>query len=703
MEKWIWLSEEKYPDRQTTIYSGFESTEDNGNYTVAEFRKKYEFDDEVMQAFLHFSGDTEFQLFLNGEILATGPVSVGGDFLFNDLPRSKHYASEITVYPHSCVLEFFARVKMKPVGINEYSRGRGGFTLFGVLRFKSGRVKYITTDKSWLAKRNCAYVKPGVFDLSLDTQKETNAAEVVDIWHCETAPIKLRTEKTVYPKNAKSLEAFPGETKTFYIEFDRIYAGFVAARVQTHGEISVKIECIETEAVTRTYELKFDRSGEYRGFRLNSIGACRVTVENRSDETAKVNVFLIETHYPVYTVAKTVTSDKELNLVFDVCRHTLKSCRQMIHLDSPMHSEPLACTGDYYIESLMTSMSFGDMSLAEFDIVRTAEMLRMHDGRMFHTTYSLIWVLMLKDVYYITGNKKLLTECADALSILLQRFEGYIGENGLIETPPDFMFVDWIYIDGISMHHPPKALGQTCLCAFYYAALKAAEEIYGFIGEEAESAYCAEKAEKIKAAINKLLYDEEKGLYFDGLNTPSPEEMLYEYLPQNIEKRYYMPHSNILCAAFGVCDDERAKRLISRVVEDKEWGACQPYFKHFLFEAIFKLGLCEKYTVEAANEWKKFVLECPKGLTEGFIKPEPTYGFDHSHAWGGTVLYSLPKALTGLEILEAGYKKIRLSPNLCGLESARVEIPTPFGFITVELKRSGEIRIDAPKEIEIIM
>ncbi|MCQ2463801.1 MAG: hypothetical protein MJ177_10465, partial [Clostridia bacterium] len=154
-----------------------------------------------------------------------------------------------------------------------------------------------------------------------------------------------------------------------------------------------------------------------------------------------------------------------------VCKHTLKICRQSLHLDSTKHQEHLACTGDYYIESLMTLYCFDDFRLSEFDIMRTADWLVDNNGRMFHTTYSLIWVQMLHDVYMITGNKALLTYSEKALDILLDRFAGYMGESGVIETPPDFMFVDWTVIDGYTMHHPPKALGQTVLNAFYYEAL----------------------------------------------------------------------------------------------------------------------------------------------------------------------------------------------------------------------------------------
>jgi hypothetical protein len=213
---------------------------------------------------------------------------------------------------------------------------------------------------------------------------------------------------------------------------------------------------------------------------------------------------------------------------------------------------------------------------------------------------------------------------------------------------------------------------------------------------DAEAGICEKRAAAMKEAVNRHLYDEEKQLYFDGLNTPTPEDMLYQYMPQNVEKRYYMPHSNILCSLYGVCDDDTAKRLIRKVVNDAEWGACQPYFKHFLLEAIFRLGLTDELTLNVVEDWKAPIKECPRGLVEGFIVPEPTYSFDHSHAWGGTPAYALPQALSGLEILEPGYGRIRLSPSLLGLERAKVQIPTPYGMIELTMQAGETPQIIVP-------
>ena len=94
---------------------------------------------------------------------------------------------------------------------------------------------------------------------------------------------------------------------------------------------------------------------------------------------------------------------------------------------------------------------------------------------------------------------------------------------------------------------------------------------------------------------------------------------------------------------------------------------------------------------------------CPKGLVEGFVTPEPTYSFDHSHAWGGTPLWSLPKALLGLSIEEPAYRKVRLSPSLLSLEYATVELPTPYGTIICKMERGCDVKIIAPKEVDVYL
>ena len=694
-EPWIWLSEELYPEDQHTSFSAF-GDKAQGRFAVAEFRREYAFEERVVSARLRFCGDTLFQLYLGGALLATGPACVGGDFIGNETARDAFFAYETEIHPDAKSLSFFARVRMMPVQICDYSRGHGGFLLTAELTLESGRRVHIGTDESWQARKNGAWAGPRRFDGRIPPDEWHGAQRIGDIWHARTAPIPVRTERELVLQGSQ-ISLAPGEARQVTLELDRIYAGFVRLVAQTRGELCVKVHCRELTEQGSEEEAVFAGPAEYRGFVMHSAGNLLVEAENRSDALAAVQVSFIETLYPVAEEAHTTLSDPALTQVLETCAHTLKICRQTHHLDSPRHCEPMACTGDYYIQSLMTPFAFGDMRLAAFDVERTALMLERENGRMFHTTYSCIWARMLLDVYRITGDRALLARCEKALGLLIRRFESYLGENGLIETPPDYMFVDWIYIDGLSMHHPPKALGQTCLNMFFFGALQAASQVYGALNRPEEAARCHALSESLRGAVNAHLYDPERGMYFEGLNTPTPEELLGQWMPRNVEKRYYLKHSNVLAAYFGVCSDEIARTLVRKIMEEEIPGEVQPYFLHYLLEAVYRLGLRDVYTLRILERWKAPVQACPKGLVEGFVKPEPTYRFDHSHAWGGTPLYSLPRALLGLKILEPGMERIRLSPSLLGLSRAHVELLTPKGRLVCDMEAGRPPRITAPR------
>ena len=706
VENWIWLPREVYPQKQTTHYSILTHRKDLGSYTVAAFSRCYHFHKPIQSIALRFSGDTAFALFCNGTHIANGPVLPGGDFLeeYHNSPLPQFYATRMTLtveqYPELMdgILEFKAQVRMMPLRCFDFSRGHGGFFLTAQIRFADGTKTTVFTDESWKAQHLSAYTAPGIYDNSVPPEPETNAQTILNIWHCEDAPIPPCTHTAMH---IGTLLVPAGKTVTKELPMDKIYAGYLRVRAETTGPLKVSVNCRELEEPGTKEEYFFCRDGDYLGLELHSAGNLLVTAANEGGESARLEITFVKSHYPVETAAITLTSDEELNRVLEVCLHTLKYCRQSIHLDSPRHCEPLACTGDYYIESLMTAFSFGDMRLAAFDVRRTAELLRYRDGRMFHTSYSLIWVQMLRDVYRFTGEQALLTDCADALISLLNRFHTYLGTNGILETPPDYMFIDWLVPDGISLHHPPKALGQTCLNLYYYGALKTAAEIFEILGESAMQHRCEERITALHGAILANLYDPNRQLFFEGLNTPTPEDLLGEYMPRNVEKRYYRKHANILAAYFGFFPREKCAQLLERILTDDSLGPVQPYFCHFLLEAIYRNGLREKYTLAILEQWKAPVRECSKGLAEGFHKPEPNYSFDHSHAWGGTPAYALPLALSGLEILEPGMGKIRLNPSLLGLKSAHVQIPSPKGMVELWMEEGKDPRFEIPDGIEL--
>ncbi len=690
-------------------------------YTVTEYSRSYTFAAPVIAATLAVTADAEFRLWSveeTGErhLLATGPANPGGDFRDATALRPVKYATPISFVPHcpGCTLHLVARVKGMPVYISEYSFGKTGLWLQGTVTLQDGKTERIGTDTGWTTRALPAYRKPFVYDNRLEPGTPAAAVPLVMPVSAETAipqrsPIPPRSEQIIYPNEPGGIVTVaPGHKQLLTFSFDKIYAAYPEIEATYPGACKngpkkatfIRARFYETEENGTVENLTFCKTDCYTALQLHSVGAAELSVENNTDYPIQIRLALRATCFPVTGCAKTETSDENLNKLLQICTHTLQYCRQQIHLDSPRHCEPLACTGDYYIQTLMTAFSFGDMRLARFDAVRTADILRQQNGEMFHTTYSLIWVLMLWDIYQFTGDVALLRECEDALALLLARFDEYNGETGLPETPPSFMFVDWLFIDGISLHHPPKALGQGCLAMFLYGALCVAQKIYSVLEQPDTALVLQKRAAALYRDIRTHLWDEENQLFIAGLNTPTPKQMLHTYMPQNTHKCYRLPHANILAILFGVCDAELAPTLLQRIT-DGELGEVQPYFAHFLFEAVYHAGLRSYYTLPLAAKWYDPIAACGKGLPEGFIPPEPGYTFDHSHAWGGSPLWSVPLALTGLQIITPGMSSLAFDFDLLGLDAATVELPTPYGTVTCILKK-GEIPVvTAPPQITL--
>lgn len=695
---WIWLNKKEYPQYQLNFSNGNSIPEESKrkyNYCVADFQKTFSFSKKVERVTVNVSADCTFHLFVNGKYEGFGPAMPGGDFLCRQ-PAPKHYYNTYEINCNCMEIKFEALVKLLAYKQCEYSRNHGGFYLFGTVFFEDGTKQTIETDESWLSRMKSAYRYYDLFDSREIENSFTQSSLTEDIWNVFPSEIpNLHFENLL--DNTYSVN--PGEEKEFEIELDKIYGAYPVLESNGKCEIIFK-SCELPGQVTEDEKIIFGKEGVYHSFSMHSVGYVYLIIKNTHDRKVSINLKLNASYYPVTEEGSFICSDGELNKVYDVCKHTLKICRQSIHLDSVKHQEMLACTGDYYIDALMTLYLFGDMRLCQFDIVRTGDWIEKNCGRIMHTTYSLIWVQMLRDVYMFTGNKELLERCKKALDLLLLRMRSYKGDSGLIEYPPDFMFVDWTVIDGYSMHRPPKSLGQTVLNAFYYKALTDAEYIYSVINEGKKSDECIAEAEKFKEAFNRDFFRVEKDMYISGKTDDYGG--FERHIPPNSSKIYFTKYPNILAVLYGLCDEEKGKDIIERIVCDKQMHDIQPYFMHFLICAVRKTGLFSKYGMELLSRWKSIVKECDKGLQEGWIPPEEGYSFDHSHSWGGTAAYQLPSVISGMKILEPGMRKLSFSPELWGLDFADITIPTRWGNICLKIKKGEKAQITCPEEIEII-
>ena len=690
---WLWLDPEKYPQ--------YEHNNEKSPFCMAEMTNSFVSNGRVT---IRVSADSRYVLLVNDEFIGRGPCSPGSDFLYGTVENSYFDEYELEAKGNNQIRLIVTSVS---TALTDRTFGLSG----AYIEVMENGKTILPCDECWdirplSERKECFFTDYTEKPYGFDKAKITKSTLPL-----EKCPLKHLDEVRVDPKDVKVLE-----NGTTWLNFDKNYSAYPVIKIKANGEKS-KITVISCEMgnTGKIWEtIVTDKNITHYTPRLRCVGEMEIQIEGSATVE---DAYLIFASYPVENETAFNTSDKLLNKLHTLCMHTLKICRQALHLDSPTHQEHLACTGDYYIQALIEYLNIYDPSLTEHDIYRTSKILECQQGRLFHTTYSLIYPIWIYDYYMHTGKIELIKKCEKSIRLLLNRFDTYISkENGLIEYAPDYMFVDWVIassekdelldgskmmshgkMEGYSLHHPPKSLGQSVLCMFYYEMLRKTSRLFEILNDQKTAEECLKKAEKIKESINKRLFDSKRGLYVGGLNTHNLVSE-NDWLPKNNNVRYYLKQANTLAVLYDICPKEKETELLEYVIKDLNKYEMQPYFYHFLLGAVYKAGLFEKYGLMLIRKYESLIDKCEKGLSEAWENMD----CDYSHAWGAAPAYYLKKALSGFEIVEPGYKKIKLSPKLYDLSFANFEISTPYGKIEICQEKGKGVSIKHPKEITII-
>lgn len=726
----VWLPEEEYPAFQKTNPTYF-CDKKQCHYGVALFRKTFFLNAAVKKAYLRVSASVKYRLYLNESFLGRGPIAQGGDYGNTDLLDYWFYDVITDTRAFHPGMNCLAAQVSLQTGIKaDYSLGWGGFTFDLDLELENGEQIHLRSDNTVRCTLDRGAKAPGEQNdcLSPVGWKKTEFDD--SGWHAAQycrekvlieSPIPPLQEQDVYAREIKpanlaygrrmhsveslqgengSMEIEPGSPLTFVMDFGRVEGGRVRLSASGAPGTIFFLHFGEIEGrINSPIQYVLGASNqEFENWVMQSVQYLTVTVANFTGPVKIEKLCLHTTNYPVTQEGNFRCSDPELDRIYEAGKHTLKICRQDYHLDSPKHQEPLGCTGDYMIESLMNYYTFGDARLTRLDIWRTAQMLRRHQGFFFHTSYSLLYLSMIRDYYLYTGDLKPVRDAMDVIHLLLERFDAFLGDNGVLESVPNFMFIDWVPVGKYNLHHPPRALGQAALTAFYYGAVQAAVQLFDAIGDTASAAFWKEKAEILKHAFHTVFWREKAGLYCDGI--PGKDELGgTKWRPQNPDQEFYSQHTNSLAVLYGLAPEQKSQDIMQRVISDDTLIQAQPYFMHFVLNALDTAGMFETNGIEQMYRWSKLLEECPGSLKEVWSG----FDCDYSHAWGGTPTYQLPAKVLGVVPLVPGMKKICIRPQLGLLEWAKGAIPTPSGMLKIFVERKENqylVKLQLPNGIE---
>ncbi len=299
-------------------------------------------------------------------------------------------------------------------------------------------------------------------------------------------------------------------------------------------------------------------------------------------------------------------------------------------------------------------------------------------------TYSAWWVLNLCDYYMLSGDEAYFRENIGYVNEILREFDACVDENGSMDfartgraAGMNFFF-DW------PTYEKPDAVTGTAMLLLFI--------------------------------VNKI----------QKLNVSEIDDALLKSLQRKLEKHSRTPvefkqtlAAQVLCGGGA----ENAKVLL-----EKDGAAgFTTFMSYMLFCALWQTG--SEQTIDIAKEyyggmlsrgattfWEDFDVEWLNG--SGRIDEEPKAGekdlhgdygkfcykgLRHSfcHGWASGIVAFAVEKLVGLEILEAGFKKVRIKPNLCGLKSLKAKIPTPYGAIVVDCSTKGT-KVTLPEHIELV-
>ncbi len=486
---------------------------------------------------------------------------------------------------------------------------------------------------------------------------------------------------------------------SYSVQYGHVLSGYVGMRVRGHVGAKLILTPNEHDAPGANRQSEIILREGIQTFELpyyDSYSVINIKAEGVTEPIEIEDVRCVFTSYPVQYSGSFECSNSNYNRIWEVSRWVTQICMQTHHLDSPHHQEPISDAGDYLIESLNSFYAFGEGTLARQDLKKIARTLEQRNYQSFHTSYSLLWLRMLVQYYEYTGDDKPLKQLAPHVARLMNRFEGYLGPNGLVSQAPNYMFMDWVEIEGFNLHHPPAVIGQGYMTALYYQALGDAISVATITKSPKDSSHYQALRKKISTVFESELWNSSQGLYRDGKpfqTTIKPNQ----WLPADKDIETFSTQVNTFAVSCGLTAPARSRSIMKSILAREDMN-CQPYFMHFVFEAMDKAGIFGSEAVKQLDRWK--IVRDTQSFYEMWTRG------DLSHSWNATPMFQMSGRILGVTPTKPGFREFAINPQTVGLTWAKGKIPTPHGVISVSLKIAGrqtDVEFHVPRNTKAIV
>ncbi len=420
---------------------------------------------------------------------------------------------------------------------------------------------------------------------------------------------------------------------------------------------------------------------DWKGFRYMQL-IFRELTEPLKLHAAGANYY----RHPMQPAGAFECSDERMARIWQVGAYTQQLCTVDALMDTPWR-EQQQWLGDGRVQLLVLQNAFGERAIARKFVEQFAEaqdadgMIPCVSGRpgYYIVDYALWWVQAVLDVVRFDRDAEFAARFCPNVARLLDWFEPFENEDGLLQNVPGWIFIDWANIGKEGICAP--------LNATYYIALAAAAELAHLGGFERWAEDCRRRAERVANAFHEEFWHDARRLYVDNVVAGEPTAM-------------FSQHTQAIAVVAGLARGELGD-LMRRAVEDDNLVRTEPYFSFYLLEALGRVGLAAKGAEFVRERWGA-MLEA--GATSFFEEWQTSGTFrqgrwvarprSHCHAWSAAPTAWLSRYVLGVRADTVG-GPVCIEPQPCGLAWARGTVPTRLGPVGVDWRVEGEqLRVD---------
>lgn len=744
--KWIW--DEEIP-------------QSNSNKNIlCYFRKRFYLEDTNYRFLIKVTADSRYKLYLNGYPIGFGPEK--GDrwrYYFDTIEVDNRFLKKgwniiSALVIHYYIAEPWIYYRGGPGSV--FRTATAGFILEGDLLDRDGNlIEKIFTDESWRVYRDSGVdfvpskhmplvgevevVKGRLIpydwcsvdfndatwenakviskDRDLAFNPETELNELLPNWSLIERDIPMLYQENrdfvrVIPESfIPSVTLEPNKSYSFLLDAGELTTGFPCIKLRGGYGSVIKLtygECFsyrDSNGILRK-GVRDDINGiivgdtdtfypsgnedYYEPFWFRTFRFIKVDIDVSSSPITIDRICFREIGYPLSIDGRFSSSDERLNKVWEVSIKTLKRSIHETYEDCPYYEQM-----QYIMDSMLESLYMYQIS-KDYRLVKKA----LYD---FHSSllptgllqsrypsmapqvipiFSLYWILMLRDYVLYSGEIELIRRYRPTIDSILSWFERHLTRENLVGKIGYWPYVDWV--EGWSWGIPSAFNSDvtTIYSLIYSYTLKIASNLMLFIDSRSLFKEYKVRSMKIDKAIKRYCLDEEIGLFKDGIRT-----------------RQFSQHCQIWAVLNELVKGDRARFIIEKVIEDKSISEVSIAHSYFLFRALDKTNLYNKYGPILLNRWKKLLDMNVTTFPETFENPR-----SECHGWSAVPIYESIASILGIRPAEPGFRKIDIKPHPIDLDWAEGMIPTLRGDINVRWEKDRDlmlINIRSPIEMKI--